>query len=162
MCRPVLINGIPNLLARGDLADRSLTVTLPVIPDDRRRDEAAVGHDFDAARPGILGALLDGLVTALRRLPDLHLPKLPRMADFARVACAAHRLSAGQTPTCSRRSCGTAMVWSRPCWNPIRSPLPVQVFAAEAADLKAASDRELILVMPGSAHGRRRMVGHCH
>jgi hypothetical protein len=33
--------------------------------------------------------LLDGLVVALRRLPTLELPRLPRMADFTRLACAA-------------------------------------------------------------------------
>jgi energy-coupling factor transporter ATP-binding protein EcfA2 len=89
VARPVLLNGIPSLLARGDLADRSIAVTLPHIPDDKRRPESEVWKDFDAAVPGILALLLDGLVTALRRLPTLKLDRLPRMADFARLACAA-------------------------------------------------------------------------
>ncbi|MDA8249543.1 MAG: hypothetical protein M0Z28_10220 [Rhodospirillales bacterium] len=89
VARPVLLNGIPSLLARGDLADRSITVTLPPIPDANRRPEAKVWRDFNAAAPGILAALLDGLATALRRLPTLRLASLPRMADFARLACAA-------------------------------------------------------------------------
>ena len=89
VARPVLLNGIPSLLARGDLADRSIAVTLPPIADASRRPEAEVWRDFDAAAPGILAALLDGLAMALRRLPTLHLPNLPRMADFARLACAA-------------------------------------------------------------------------
>ena len=87
--RPVLLNGIPSLLARGDLADRSIAITLPPIPDANRKPEADVWADFDAAAPDILGLLLDGLVTALRRLPALKLTRLPRMADFARLACAA-------------------------------------------------------------------------
>lgn len=89
VCNPVLLNGIPSLLARGDLADRAIAVTLPPIPDERRRPEAEVWRDFDAAAPGILALLLDGLVTAMRNLPTLRLPRLPRMADFARLACAA-------------------------------------------------------------------------
>lgn len=89
VCRPALLNGIPNLLSRGDLADRALAVTLPVIPDDQRRPEAEVWADFDTAHPGILALLLDALALVLRRLPDLKLSKLPRMADFARIACAA-------------------------------------------------------------------------
>ena len=89
VARPVLLNGIPSLLARGDLADRALAVTLPPIPDDARLPESEVWAAFDLAAPGILAALLDGLATALRNLPTLRLDRLPRMADFARLACAA-------------------------------------------------------------------------
>lgn len=62
---------------------------MPAIPDERRRPEAEVWRAFDAAAPGILALLLDGLATAQRLLPDLKLDRLPRMADFARLACAA-------------------------------------------------------------------------
>lgn len=89
VCRPVLLNGIPSLLARGDLADRALAITLPAIPDAQRRPEDAVWRDFDAAAPAILALLLDALAAALAALPGLQLPRLPRMADFARLACAA-------------------------------------------------------------------------
>ena len=87
--RPVLLNGIPSLLARGDLADRALVITLPPIADTERRPEDRVWQDFANAAPGILGLLLDGLALALRDMPTLVLPRLPRMADFARLACAA-------------------------------------------------------------------------
>ncbi|HEX3999203.1 MAG TPA: hypothetical protein VHX65_11680 [Pirellulales bacterium] len=40
-------------------------------------------------RPKILGALLDAVSTALRRLPSVKLPGLPRTADFALWATAA-------------------------------------------------------------------------
>jgi hypothetical protein len=89
VARPILLNGIPSLLARGDLADRSIAVTLPHIPDEKRLPESAVWAEFAAAAPGILALLLDGMATALRRLPSLKLDRLPRMADFARLACAA-------------------------------------------------------------------------
>jgi hypothetical protein len=88
VCRPVLLNGIPSLLARGDLADRSIAVTLPQIPDDNRLTEEAVWAEFATEAPGILALLLDALVVALRRPPTLCLDRLPRMADFARLACA--------------------------------------------------------------------------
>jgi len=86
---PVLLNGIPSLLARGDLADRAIAITLPAIPDDRRQPEADIWAGFANAAPGILALLLDALVLALRNGPGLKLPRLPRMADFARIACAA-------------------------------------------------------------------------
>ena len=44
---------------------------------------------YEAARPRILGALLDAVSTALRDLPMVNLPCLPRMADFAVWATAA-------------------------------------------------------------------------
>lgn len=88
VARPVLLNGIPSLLARGDLADRSLAITLRPIPDDKRRPEAAVWAEFATVAPAILGLLLDGLAMALWRLPTLKLERLPRMADFASLACA--------------------------------------------------------------------------
>jgi hypothetical protein len=89
VARPILLNGIPSLLGRADLADRSIAVTLPPIPDEKRRPETAVWADFHAAAPGILALLLDGLVSAMERLPALEIERLPRMADFARIACAA-------------------------------------------------------------------------
>lgn len=89
VCRPVLLNGIPSVLARGDLADRSLAITLPPIPDALRRTEAELHRQFEAAAPAILGLLLDAVALVLRDGPGLHLPGLPRMADFARLACAA-------------------------------------------------------------------------
>ena len=85
----MLLNGIPSLLARGDLADRAIAITLPAIPDSNRKPEAEVWAEFKSAAPGILALLLDGLVLALRDAPSLSLPRLPRMADFTRIACAA-------------------------------------------------------------------------
>ncbi|MBE9604721.1 hypothetical protein IAI18_07575 [Acetobacteraceae bacterium H6797] len=89
VCNPVLLNGIPSMMSRPDLADRSLPVTLPPIPDDRRKPEEEVWKAFEAARPAILGMLLDGVVEVLRRLPGLTIARLPRMADFARLCAAA-------------------------------------------------------------------------
>lgn len=86
---PIILNGVENLLTRGDLADRSLSIMLPAISDDDRRDEAEMDTAIAAAAPGILALLLDGLVEAMKNLPTLKLDRKPRMADFAKLACAA-------------------------------------------------------------------------
>jgi hypothetical protein len=86
--RPIILNGIEDVVTRPDLADRAMFLTLEQIPDERRRPEAELWAAFEAERPGILGALLDAVVEGLRRLPETRPPKLPRMADFALWATA--------------------------------------------------------------------------
>lgn len=86
--RPVILNGIEDIVTRPDLADRAVFLTLEPIPDERRRPEAELWAAFEAARGPILGVLLDAEVEGLKRLPDTRLEKLPRMADFARWASA--------------------------------------------------------------------------
>jgi hypothetical protein len=86
--RPAILNGIEDIVTRPDLADRAVFLTLEPIPEERRRPEGELWAAFDAERPRILGALLDAVVAGLKRLPDTHLPKLPRMADFALWATA--------------------------------------------------------------------------
>lgn len=88
-CRPVILNGIPDLLNQADLADRAITVALRRIPDDLRRPESVVRAKFEALRPALLGALLDAVVAGLRDQDTIALPGLPRMADFARLVAAA-------------------------------------------------------------------------
>lgn len=87
--RPCLLNGIPDLAARPDLADRSIIVTLPMILETPRQYEAAFWRDFEAAQPRILAGLLDAAATALARVDAVELLKRPRMADFARWVTAA-------------------------------------------------------------------------
>lgn len=87
--RPVAVNGIGDVVTRPDLMDRAVLLVPPVIAESRRRNEAAFWREFDEARPLLLGALLDALATAMRRLPSVQLERAPRMADFARLAVAA-------------------------------------------------------------------------
>jgi hypothetical protein len=87
--RPIAVNGIATVGTRPDLLERSLLVELPAIPEERRRTEADVQAEFDAALPGILGALLRAVSGALRQLPLIRLDRLPRMADFCLWATAA-------------------------------------------------------------------------
>src|SRR5262249_8536185 len=86
--RPVILNGIEDIVERPDLADRALFLTLEPIPEERRRPEAQLWSDFEAERPRILGALLDAAAEGLKRLSHTSLPKLRRMADFALWATA--------------------------------------------------------------------------
>jgi hypothetical protein len=78
--RPVILNGIEDIVTRPDLADRAVFLMLEPIPEERRRPEAELWAAFEAERPRILGVLLDAVVVGLKRLPETHLPKLPRMA----------------------------------------------------------------------------------
>jgi hypothetical protein len=86
--RPVILNGIEDVVTRPDLADRALFLTLEPIPEERRRSEGELWAAFEAERPRILGALLNAVVCGLKSLPETRLPKLPRMADFALWATA--------------------------------------------------------------------------
>jgi hypothetical protein len=81
--RPILLNGIEDVISRPDLADRAIFLTLPAIVEERRRPEQDLWRAFEIARPRILGALLDAAAHGLRELPRVRCEKLPRMADFA-------------------------------------------------------------------------------
>lgn len=96
--RPVMLNGIMEVVGRPDLGDR--TIKIECVPPARRIEEARLWREFDEARPKLLGALLDLLVLALRHHPDARVPDNVdvRMADFARLgeaACAASGMSPG-------------------------------------------------------------------
>src|SRR5262249_36521297 len=83
LSRPVLLNGIDSqMVSRNDLRDRALFLSLPAIPDDKRRTKKEVWKQVEEARPYVLGALLDAAATGLRRLSEVKLDATPRMADF--------------------------------------------------------------------------------
>ena len=81
--RPVVLNGIEDIVTRPDLADRAIFLTLEPISEASRRPEKELLAEFEKARPQILGALLDAVSIGLQRLPYTKLDRLPRMADFA-------------------------------------------------------------------------------
>ena len=88
--RPIILNGIPDLAGRADLADRCIHLVLPALGDAGRETEAEFWHAFAAARPAILGVLLDAVAGALARLAGVSFNgHAPRMADFARWMVAA-------------------------------------------------------------------------
>jgi hypothetical protein len=90
--RPILINGIGSFVTKGDLTQRTLPVPLELIADDNRKEKEEVLLKFAAARPRILGALLDMMVHGMKQFPTTRPARLPRMADFARWGSACEGL----------------------------------------------------------------------
>jgi len=87
--RPQILTGIDLVPTRSDLLDRCLLVRLERISEEDRLTEEELEALTADLLPGIYGALLDLLVTALRNLPETQPAKLPRLADFAQLCIAA-------------------------------------------------------------------------
>jgi hypothetical protein len=85
--KPQLLNGIDSIATRGDLLDRSILVSLT--RPEQRIDAATFWAEFERLHPQILGALLDALSAALRKLPEVETSLDVRMVEFARLAIAA-------------------------------------------------------------------------
>lgn len=79
---------INSLSDRPDFLERTLRVQLERIEDDTRRADDELETVFAAALPEILGGLLSLVAAGLDRLPTYRPPRLPRMAQFARLAAA--------------------------------------------------------------------------
>lgn len=85
--RTIGINGINIVTTRQDLLDRSLTLKVDRIPENKRRTEQEIKEQFDRLRPYVMGYIFDVLVKFQRYLKEHPneklLEELPRMADFA-------------------------------------------------------------------------------
>jgi hypothetical protein len=80
--RPVILNGIEDPASRSDLVDRTISISLPRIPEDQRRTETEILAEYERLRPGVLGAILDAVASALKHQGEVSFPTLPRMADL--------------------------------------------------------------------------------
>ena len=87
-CRPLILNGIPDLAARGDLADRSIVIRLTALQSRVTEREWRV--EADRIGPATITALLDALVTGIARIEEVTTPNV-RMADFASMIVAAEQ-----------------------------------------------------------------------
>lgn len=87
--RPQIINAIEDVAIRPDLIERSLFLAARHITENGRRSEKDFWADFERDRGMMLGFLLTSISAALKNLPHVKLPKLPRMADFAEWSVAA-------------------------------------------------------------------------
>lgn len=86
--RPVMLNGVTEIVTREDLLDRSILISVQRISKDKRVVENELMNRFNADKPIILGAILNILVDALRIYPSVKLEKYPRMADYAKAGFA--------------------------------------------------------------------------
>jgi hypothetical protein len=86
--RPVILNGIPDLLSQPDLQNRSIVLILPRLVS--KKTEAQLFAELEVCSGRIFGALLDLIVTGLRNLSDTVLADSGlRMAEFATWSMAA-------------------------------------------------------------------------
>lgn len=93
LTRVLMLTSIEAGTLRGDLADRLVSIDLePIAPSHRRLEQELMGT-YEAARPRILGALLDLLAQVLAVLPSITLTERPRMADFAQVLAAVDQVT---------------------------------------------------------------------
>lgn len=86
--RPVIMNGIPRLAEREDLANRTFTISLPPMTGDRLTEPELLQR-WQGSRPRILAGLLDGVCCALRNVDGVTLPEEPRVVGALKWAVAA-------------------------------------------------------------------------
>jgi hypothetical protein len=85
--RPVVFNGIPaELTERTDLASRTIQLEAYKLAPSAKRSDRELKEEFEKAWPGIFGALLDGLVGALRDQGSIRVADPARLIDFERFA----------------------------------------------------------------------------
>lgn len=78
----VILNGIPQLAERPDLADRVLHVRLTALTEQVRLTEDALRARFAEVKGRMFGVLLKGMASALGRAA-VKPSRMPRMADWA-------------------------------------------------------------------------------
>ena len=86
--RPVMIEGVHNVVKEPDLLDRVIAIEVERVA--KYEDDEVLDRAFERERPRILGALLDLLVNGLREFPTVRLTlPAPRMVGFAKwgTAC---------------------------------------------------------------------------
>ena len=91
VCRPVAMNGIPDVVERGDLVDRSIHVHLPRIDPRLRRDDSEFWDSFHTDHPRLLGSLMNAALKAMQNYGNVVLAEKPRMSAFAVWAVAAEQ-----------------------------------------------------------------------
>ncbi|MFZ1106953.1 MAG: hypothetical protein WAN43_01215 [Rhodomicrobium sp.] len=137
--RPVLLTSVGEVIARSDLADRAVLVTLASIGEARRMADDEFNVRLEAARPRVLGALLDAVAVGLRELPGVELDRMPRMANFIR--------------------------WTRACeaglWEPGSIQDAFDRNVADAVDSVLESDPVAVALLTFLEHNAGRWRGSC-
>lgn len=86
--RPVLISGIPRLIHRADLADRSVVVTVKRLNESQRKTQGELDARLKELRPKILGVIFNVLSDAIRKYRTVEPKEKPRMMDWYKLAVA--------------------------------------------------------------------------
>lgn len=86
--RPIVMNGINQLVTRPDLADRTICIELSRI---QYVDDTTLKSAWDRDYPKLVGALYSLLAGTLRELDNVQLAKLPRMGTYAKLGVAMTR-----------------------------------------------------------------------
>ncbi len=96
--RPWMVNGISISVTQQDLVDRVISVECPVIVT--RQSSSQQWGAFERALPGVLGAMFDLTVGALRELPNVGLPRedRPRLVEYVLLGMALAK-AAGSNPS---------------------------------------------------------------
>jgi hypothetical protein len=131
--RPIAFEGISNVVTRPDLQDRSIITQLEPLPE--YATEQKLDREFERARAGIFGALLDMMVRGLEMLPVTKLISLPRMADFATWAVACGVENFEQTYAANRQNAINVMLSHDPVAKAVRAAVAKESFAGTMEDL---------------------------
>ena len=106
LCRPFIINGIGEFANRPDLLERAISLSLPSMPEESRKEEREIMADFEGMLPGLLGRLFDLVACGLANLGTAKPATGLRMADAARWIEACEKgtgLAKGTLVRCSGR-----------------------------------------------------------
>jgi hypothetical protein len=131
--RPIAFEGISNVVTRPDLQDRSIITELE--PLSAYETDQKLDFNFERARAGIFGALLDMMVRGLEMLPVTKLISPPRMADFAHWAVACGVESFEQTYAANRQNAINVMLSHDPVAKAVRAAVAKKKFAGTMEDL---------------------------
>jgi hypothetical protein len=108
-------------------------------------ERICTSSEFELARPRILGALLDAAAHGLQMLPQLRLPWLPLMADFALWVAACET---GFRPEGAFEAVYSNIArWRCQFWADCTTNISERKFPTGTADMIFAKDMD-ILIMP--------------
>lgn len=88
--RPVIINGISDVVTRPDLIDRMVHINTRLLATIA--EEVSFNEGFDQDRSAIFGGLLGLFVKVLSELPTITLDEETRLIDFAKMGEAIHKV----------------------------------------------------------------------
>jgi hypothetical protein len=80
--RPIIVNGISQIITQSDLLNRAVPIELS--PIEKRITDDEYRESFSNARPRLLGAMFDLLAKAMSVHPTITRTDWPRMGSFAR------------------------------------------------------------------------------